>query len=150
MIVLVCFAAQPVLELLGSGQDSAFSLLVWVAGTRLILARRDVLAGFVFALGLCKPQLFVLVPVVLLLQRRYRSLAAWSSAAAVLALVSALRVVRGGAGVVRARDWYVDGVERLATGGARARLLGGAAEPGDAGDVSGFVEGKRDALEAKE
>jgi len=88
MILLVCLASQPVLELLGSGQDSAFSLLVWVAGTRLILARRDALAGVVFALGLCKPQLFVLVPVVLLVQRRYRSLAAWASTAGVLALVS--------------------------------------------------------------
>lgn len=88
MIVLVCLASQPVLELLGSGQDSALSLLVWVAGTRLILARRDVLAGVVFALGLCKPQLFVLVPVVLLVQRRYRSLAAFASTTGVLTLVS--------------------------------------------------------------
>ena len=100
MIVLVCFASQPVLELLGAGQDSAFSLLVWVAGTRLILARREVLAGVVFALGLCKPQLFVLVPVVLLAQRRYRSFAAWSSTAFALALISVKMV-----GVDGVRNW---------------------------------------------
>jgi len=102
MIVLVCFASQPVLELLGSGQDSAFSLLVWVAGTRLMLARRDVLAGVVFALGLCKPQLFVLVPVVLLVQRRFQSLVAWLSTASVLALIS-VRMV----GVDGAQNWLI-------------------------------------------
>lgn len=102
MIVLVCFAAQPVLELLGGGQDSAFSLLVWVAGTRLILARRDVCAGVVFALGLCKPQLFVLAPVVLLVQGRYRSLAAWSSTAGVLALISVAMV-----GLDGVRSWLM-------------------------------------------
>jgi len=102
MIVLVCFASQPVLELIGSGQDSAFSLLFWVAGTRLILARRDVLAGVVFALGLCKPQLFVLVPVVMLVQRRYRSLAAWSSTAILLAFISVLMV-----GVNGAQNWLM-------------------------------------------
>jgi len=100
MIVLVCFASQPVLELLGSGQDSAFSLLVWVAGTRLMLARKDVLAGVVFALGLCKPQLFVLVPVVLLVQRRHQALAAWLSTSIVLALIS-VRMV----GVEGVQNW---------------------------------------------
>jgi hypothetical protein len=102
MIVLVCFASQPVLELLGSGQDSAFSLLVWVAGTRLILARRDVLAGVVFALGLCKPQLFVLVPVVLVVQRRFRTLVAWLSTASVLALISVSMV-----GVDGVQNWLM-------------------------------------------
>jgi len=100
MIVLVCFASQPVLELLGSGQDSAFSLLVWVAGTRLMLARKDVLAGVVFALGLCKPQLFVLVPVVLLVQRRHRALEAWLSTSIVLALISVVMV-----GVEGVQNW---------------------------------------------
>ena len=100
MVVLVCLASQPVLELLGGGQDSAFSLLVWVAGTRLMLARRDVFAGVVFALGLCKPQLFVLVPVVLLIQRRYRSLAAFTSVANVLALISV-----GMVGADGVRNW---------------------------------------------
>ena len=102
IIVLVCFAAQPVLELLGGGQDSAFSLLIWVAGTRLILARRDTFAGVVFALGLCKPQLFVLVPVVLLVQRRFRALFAWLSTASLLALISI-----GMVGVDGARNWLM-------------------------------------------
>ena len=102
MVVLVCFASQPVLELLGSGQDSAFSLLIWVAGTRLILVRRDVLAGVVFALGLCKPQLFVLVPVVMLMQRRFQALVAWLSTASVLALTS-VRMV----GVDGVQNWLM-------------------------------------------
>jgi Glycosyltransferase family 87 len=102
MIILVCFASQPVLELLGSGQDSAFSLLIWVAGTRLILVRRDVLAGVVFALGLGKPQLFVLVPVVLLVQRRFQSLVAWLSTASVLALISVSMV-----GVDGVQNWLM-------------------------------------------
>lgn len=102
MVVLVCFASQPVLELLGGGQDSAFHLLVWVAGTRLVLAHRDVSAGVVFALGLGKPQLFFLVPVVLVLQRRFRSLAAWVSTAGVLAVISVAMV-----GVDGVQEWLM-------------------------------------------
>ena len=98
MVVLLMVATQPVLELLGSGQDSGLSLLLWIAGMRLMLARRDASAGVVFALGLFKPQQFLLVPIVLLVQRRFRALTAWLVATLVLAIASV--AVVGVSGVV--------------------------------------------------
>ena len=91
-------ATQPVFELIGSGQDSALSLFIWVSGVRLLGSGRDVAAGAVLALGLVKPQLFVLAPVVLLLQRRWRALGSWLVVASALVLVSVAIV--GTSGVV--------------------------------------------------
>lgn len=79
LVLLVAAASAPVLRLLGSGQDSALLLLVWVAGTRLLLARRDAAAGVVLALGLVKPQLVFLLPLVLLVQGRWRALGAFAA-----------------------------------------------------------------------
>jgi len=100
LVVVMLAAFEPVLELVGAGQDSAVSLLLWLAGTRLMLAGRDVPAGVVFALGLFKPQQFLLVPVVLLVQRRYKALTAWGVTAGALGLASVAIV--GVHGVV---DW---------------------------------------------
>jgi hypothetical protein len=74
--VLVFLSLPAVFELLGSGQDSAVALAVLLVGLRLLLAGRDTSAGLVLALGIVKPQLFVLVPLALLVQRRYRAAAA--------------------------------------------------------------------------
>jgi hypothetical protein len=96
-VFFIAFAAsQPVIQLLGSGQDTALSLLLWSAGTWLALRRRDGLAGLVFSLGLFKPQLFVLPPLVFLLHRRRRALAAWVGGA--LALTGIALLVFGKAG----------------------------------------------------
>src|SRR5207249_1557623 len=54
--LLVAAASQPIFELLGAGQDTALSLLIWVVGVRMAVSRRDGLAGTIFALGLLKPQ----------------------------------------------------------------------------------------------
>ncbi len=88
LVTLVIAATQPVLELMGSGQDSALSLFLWVAGIRLLTKHRDRAAGAVFALGLLKPQLFVIAPVVLLLLHRFRALGAWAVATSGLAFIS--------------------------------------------------------------
>ena len=93
-------ASQPVLELVGGGQDSALLLLIWVAGLRLLDAGRDPAAGAVLALGLMKPQLFVLVPLVLLVQRRWSALVAWAVAA--LGVVALSLAAAGPQGIV---DW---------------------------------------------
>ncbi len=100
LVTVALAATQPVLELVGAGQDSALSLFVWVSGMRLLSTGRDRWAGAVFALGLVKPQLFVLVPIVLLAQRRLSALAAWLATAAAIGLVS-LTVV----GPTAVRDW---------------------------------------------
>jgi hypothetical protein len=89
IVVAVAIAAtQPLLQLIGSGQNTALCLFLWVAGVRLLASGREVAAGSVLALGLIKPQLFVLVPVVLVAQRRWRALGAWAAVASAMALVS--------------------------------------------------------------
>jgi hypothetical protein len=77
---LLCLAAassQPVVSLLGTGQDTAISLLLWSAGVSLALRKRDAASGLLFSLGLFKPQLFLLPPIVLFLLRRRRALGFW-------------------------------------------------------------------------
>lgn len=91
-LLLIGAAAQPTFELIGSGQDSALNLFLWVAGTRLAVAGRDGPAGVVFALGLHKPQLFFLPPLLFLVGRRWRALAAWALTAGLLGSVSLLLV----------------------------------------------------------
>lgn len=88
LVLVVAAGAQPTLELLGGGQDSALALLLWIGGVRLAVARRDGAAGLVFALGLFKPQLFFLAPLIFLGLRRWRSLASWAATASGLALAS--------------------------------------------------------------
>jgi hypothetical protein len=98
-MVLVA-ASHPMLELVGSGQDSALSLFILVCGTRLLIAGRDVIAGALLAFGLLKPQMFILVPVVLLFRKRWSALTTWVLTALGLAGVSVALV--GPAGI---RSW---------------------------------------------
>lgn len=101
-VFFLAFAAsQPVIQLLGSGQDTAISLLLWTSGTLLSLRGRDSAAGIVFALGLFKPQLFLLPPLVLFVLRRWRALVAWAAVA--IATLALTLVVFGTAGI---RGWW--------------------------------------------
>ena len=88
LALLVTLSAQPTIELLESGQDSALSLALLAAGLRSLWSRRDGTAGALLGLGVFKPQLFVLFPVLFLAARRWRALAAWLTVAAGLTLVS--------------------------------------------------------------
>jgi hypothetical protein len=101
LILLVCAASEPVFELVGSGQDSALAVLLWIAGVRLAVTRREGWAGVVFALGLFKPQLFFMPPLVFLAMRRYRGLGAWMATAVSLGVVCV-----GGFGLVGLRSWF--------------------------------------------
>lgn len=83
-VLLLALATAPAVVLLFEGQDSAISLFLLALGLRLLLSDHDLLAGSVLGLGLFKPQLFVLMPVLLLLQRRWRALAGWICTALVL------------------------------------------------------------------
>jgi hypothetical protein len=97
LLFLLWASSHPLIQLLGSGQDTGISLILWAGGVLLSLERRDVASGLVFALGLFKPQLFLLPPLVLLLFGRRRALAAWAlGAAAYAALTLALF---GGSGI---------------------------------------------------
>jgi hypothetical protein len=99
-VALVALASYPVVELVGGGQDSALSLLIWVAGVGLAVRNRSAVAGLVFALGAFKPQLVVLVPLVFLARRQWRGLAAFGGGVGLLAALSWALV--GGAGL---RSW---------------------------------------------
>lgn len=67
-------ATYPTLELLGAGQQSAITLLIWSAGIRLAVDGREIASGACFALGLIKPQLFLFAPLVFLTRRRWSAL----------------------------------------------------------------------------
>lgn len=77
LVFLVVLAAPPTFELLGSGQDSAFVLFLWLTGIRLFSAGYSGWAGAVLGLGFAKPQLVLVVPLVLLAMRSYKALAAF-------------------------------------------------------------------------
>jgi len=88
LFVLAIFATPAVLELIGSGQVTAVALIAVTIALRLLRVNHDVLAGAVLAVGLYKPHLFVLVPLALLVQRKYRALSSLAVTSAVLILLT--------------------------------------------------------------
>ena len=91
-VLALVFSSWPVIDLIVGGQDSAIALLVYVVELRLLLARRDGLAGAVLALGLYKPQMFLLVPILLVCQKRWRALATYCLTGLGLAVFSIVAV----------------------------------------------------------
>ncbi len=87
-VLVVLLSSWPVLELIADGQDSAVSLLILIVGLRLLLAGKDVSAGAVLGLGLFKPQLYLLMPLLLLLQRRWGALVSWLLVGTMLTVTS--------------------------------------------------------------
>jgi alpha-1,2-mannosyltransferase len=95
-LFLIAFAFGPVYFGLIDGQNSTLSLLLFVLIYRSLLLKHDRLAGVVAAVGLFKPQLFFVFPLVFLAARRWRALASYAAAALVLAAVSFALVGVGG------------------------------------------------------
>jgi hypothetical protein len=98
LVVLITAAAEPTFIALIIGQQTPLVLLLWVAGTRLLVCRREVMGGAVLALLLVKPQLVFLVPVVLLVRGQHRALAGFVVTA--LGLVGVSATVDGGHGLL--------------------------------------------------
>jgi hypothetical protein len=92
--LLAAVAWYPVLYSLSLAQPDLAVALIVVIAWRLADGRRDHLAGAVLGLGVIKPQLTLLLPVVLLCAGRWRIAATWAASAAVLAALS-LAVVGG-------------------------------------------------------
>ena len=88
VVMLAVLGSPIVFELLGGGQDSAFILAVWLVGIRLLGSGHSYWAGAVLGLGFAKPQLVVLVPLVLLANRNYRAFAAFVTVCALLLGIS--------------------------------------------------------------
>ncbi len=99
-LLLACLGFPGVYFCLIDGQNSTLSLLLYVLVYRALLAGRERRAGTFAALGLFKPQLFFLLPVLLFATRRWRSLGAYVGTTALLALISLSLV--GTNGIV---DW---------------------------------------------
>lgn len=91
---------EPIFELLGSGQDSALILLLLISGTGALARGRVVLGGTILGLAVLKPQLVLFVPVVLLVRREWRGLAAFSATALAACTASVAMV-----GVDGVNDW---------------------------------------------
>ncbi len=80
--VLLAAASQPVLELIGAGQDSWVPLLACAGALALAAQGRAVLAGLTLSGGLVKPHLLVVAVVVLGVLRRWRVLLGLAAGAA--------------------------------------------------------------------
>ncbi|WP_183044438.1 glycosyltransferase family 87 protein [Pseudarthrobacter phenanthrenivorans] len=88
LVFLAVLAAPPTFELMGSGQDSAFVLLLWLVGIHLFRAGYPGWAGAILGLGFAKPQLVLVVPLVLLAMRSYKALAAFVAVVGAISGVS--------------------------------------------------------------
>ncbi len=89
-VLLLCALFLPSILGILQGQDCALVLGLLVAGYSLAERGEDRLAGVCFALTLFKFHLVLLVPVALLLHRRWRAIISYCATAAVLAAVSML------------------------------------------------------------
>ena len=90
----LCFL--PAIDALLDGQNSLLSLLLFALLYRSLADRRNVQAGIFAGLGLYKPQLFLLFPLLFLFDKRWRALAAYGATALVLAGLSVAAAGPGG------------------------------------------------------
>ena len=92
--LLAALAWYPVLYSLSLAQPDLLLVLLMAAGWRLAEAKRPYLAGIVLGVSVIKPQLTIVLPLLLLVSGRWRIAAAWMVTAAVLAAIS-LAVIGG-------------------------------------------------------
>jgi Glycosyltransferase family 87 len=97
--VLLVFAFAPVYFGLVDGENATVSLLLYVLIFRALRNGNSAHAGIWSALGLFKPQLFIVFPVVLLVRRQWRGLLAYAATGLILTSVSI--AVVGPAGVAQ-------------------------------------------------
>jgi Glycosyltransferase family 87 len=87
-LALVVFAFAPVYFGLIDGENATVSLLLYVLIYRAIVHDQGGPAGFWAALGLFKPQLFLVFPIVFLVRRSWRALLSYGLTALCLGVVS--------------------------------------------------------------
>ena len=91
-LLILVFAFAPVILGLIDGQNATVSLLLFVLLYRALLHHQERRAGFWSAVGLFKPQLFLVFPVVLAARRSKSGLGVYGLTAVALAVVSVLLV----------------------------------------------------------
>lgn len=94
--MLLTVASAPSIELIGSGQDTAWVLAGFVLGVSCLCRGQQIRAGIWFAVVLIKPHFAVLVPLVLLLHRQWRAFMSMLSAGLVALTASWWLVGVGG------------------------------------------------------
>jgi hypothetical protein len=99
--LIAAFAWYPVLYGLSLGQPILFVLLAVAACWKLAETGKPYLAGVVLAASLLKPQLVLVLPVVLLLAGHWRIVAGWAVPAAILAGLSLAMLGGDGLGEYR-------------------------------------------------
>jgi hypothetical protein len=96
-VTLALIGTYPVGMNLVGGNNAALWLTIYALGGRYFPSGRAVAAGLVLGLGALKPQLFLAVPILLFVQRRWRALGAFAVVAVLLATVSLALVGLDGA-----------------------------------------------------
>jgi hypothetical protein len=94
--VLALVGTFPVGMNLVGGNNAALWLTIYAVGARYFLTGRAVAAGLVLGFGALKPQLFLAVPVLLLVQRRWQALGAFAGVSGLLAALSLVLIGPGG------------------------------------------------------
>jgi hypothetical protein len=97
LVALAIAGFCPVYSGLIDGQNAAVSLLLYVLVYVALRERRDAWAGAIAALGLFKPQLFFVLPLVFAASRRWRALLVYAAVASALGLASVVMVGPEGA-----------------------------------------------------
>jgi hypothetical protein len=86
LLPALALLSAPVYYALSAGQNTGLSLLLHTGVLVALMRRRDGLAGALLVLGMYKPQLFVGLLPLLLLDRRWRALAVFGAGALLLGL----------------------------------------------------------------
>ena len=94
--LLGALAWYPLVYSIGLVQPALILMLILAAAWRLSRAGRPYLAGAVLGLSVLKPQLALVVPLILLAAGRWRTVAAFAAVAGLLALVSVLVIGQQG------------------------------------------------------
>lgn len=77
-LAVVALVSYPAFSALKIGQNPFFSLGIYTAAYILLRNKKDLGAGLVLGLGLLKPQLFWLLPLVLIMIRRWKAVAGYT------------------------------------------------------------------------
>jgi alpha-1,2-mannosyltransferase len=97
LATLALVGTYPVSMNLVGGNNAALWLTIYALGARYLLTGRAIAAGLVLGFGALKPQLFLAVPVLLLIQRRWRTLGAFAAVAGLLGAISLALIGPAGA-----------------------------------------------------
>jgi len=98
--LLWCAISPVAMFAIGEGQDSVVLLLLALGAFLLLERKRDFASGVLVGLMLIKFHLFLLLPLAMLVQRRWRMLAGYTAAAALQSIV-ALITLGGISGIIK-------------------------------------------------